>query len=67
MTIEWIRDKKPTVTGIIHASLDGLCGITPAAGFVGFTGAIIIGLIVGAICSYNELVQRKLGYDDPSS
>jgi len=63
--IEWVRNGRPTVLGIITGAVAGLVGITPAAGFVGIGGAIAIG--AGAtIISYLfvALFKEKFGYDD---
>ncbi len=63
--LDWIINKKPTVIGICTGAVAGLVAITPAAGFVGVTGAIIIGIVVSLICFYMVgVVKHKLGYDD---
>jgi Amt family ammonium transporter len=63
--LDWILNKKPTVVGISTGAVAGLVAITPAAGFVGVGGAIIIGLMVSALCFYMvSVVKGKLGYDD---
>ncbi|WP_297446397.1 ammonium transporter [Desulfurobacterium sp.] len=65
MIIEWMRDGHPTVLGIVSGVVAGLVGITPAAGFVGIIGALIIG-ITSAIVGYFgvAILKPKLGYDD---
>ncbi|PYE88935.1 ammonium transporter [Phyllobacterium leguminum] len=65
MFAEWIVAKKPSVLGIISGAVAGLVAVTPAAGFVNPTGALIIGLIAGVVC-YIAAVKLKhaLGYDD---
>ena len=63
--IEWIFDKKPTVVGISTGAVAGLVAITPAAGFVGVGGALLIGLISAVVCFLMvAVVKSKLGYDD---
>lgn len=63
--LEWVINKKPTVVGISTGAVAGLVAITPAAGFVGVGGAIIIGLLVSVICyTMVAVVKAKLGYDD---
>lgn len=63
--IEWIFDKRPTVVGISTGAVAGLVAITPAAGFVGVGGALIIGLVVSIVCFFMvAFVKVKLGYDD---
>jgi len=63
--LDWIIDKRPTVVGISTGAVGGLVAITPAAGFVGVTGALIIGVVVSLICfCMVAYVKPKLGYDD---
>lgn len=65
MTIEWIYSKKPTVLGLASGAVAGLVAITPAAGFVNISGAIIIGLLAGIIPFFAvAVVKHKIGYDD---
>jgi Amt family ammonium transporter len=63
--IEWILFKKPTLLGAASGIVAGLVAITPAAGFVDVSGAMIIGL-VGSIVGFFgvALLKKKLGYDD---
>ena len=63
--IEWIIDKRPTTVGISTGAVAGLVAITPAAGFVGVGGALLIGVTVSLICFVMvAYVKPKLGYDD---
>ena len=63
--LDWVIDKKPTVIGISTGAIAGLAAITPAAGFVGVSGAMAIGAIVSIICfCMVAYVKPKLGYDD---
>ncbi|MDD2612317.1 MAG: ammonium transporter [Bacteroidales bacterium] len=63
--LDWFVGKKPTIVGICTGAVAGLVAITPAAGFVGVTGALIIGLTVSVICFVMvAYVKPKLGYDD---
>lgn len=65
MTIEWIRHGKPSVLGIVTGMVAGLGTITPASGFVGPGGALLIGLIAGVVCFYaTQWIKRKLLIDD---
>src|SRR5262250_1116259 len=50
MFVEWMVAKKPSVLGMISGAVAGLVAITPASGFVDPRGALVIGLIAGAIC-----------------
>ncbi|WP_299977929.1 ammonium transporter [uncultured Pseudoteredinibacter sp.] len=65
MTIEWLRHGKPSVLGIVTGMVAGLGTITPASGFVGPGGALIIGLVAGVVCFYaTQWIKRKLLIDD---
>jgi len=55
---------KPTMLGAASGAVAGLVAITPAAGFVGSTAAIIIGFFAGIICYLGILAKERLGYDD---
>jgi len=50
MGIEWYSHGKPTLVGAATGAIAGLASITPASGFVGPIGGIIIGLLSGVIC-----------------
>jgi ammonium transporter, Amt family len=50
LTIEWVKFDKPSVVGITTGAVAGLATITPASGYVGPAGALVIGFIGGAIC-----------------
>ena len=63
--LDWFIDKRPTVVGISTGAVAGLVAITPAAGFVGVGGALIIGVAVSVVCFIMvAYVKPKLGYDD---
>jgi Amt family ammonium transporter len=65
MFCEWIVIKKPSLLGIISGAVAGLVAITPAAGFVNPTGALIIGIVSGIGCYLAAVhLKRALGYDD---
>lgn len=65
MTMEWIRFGKPSVLGIVTGMVAGLGTITPASGFVGPMGALIIGLAAGFVCFWaTQAVKRKFEIDD---
>jgi len=62
---EWIMLRKPTLLGAASGAVAGLVAITPAAGFVDVTGAIVIGLVAGILGWFGVFVlKKKLGYDD---
>lgn len=65
MFAEWIGKGKPSVLGIISGAVAGLVAITPAAGFVGILGALVIGIVAGVVCYWSATwLKIKLGYDD---
>ncbi|MBS1137040.1 MAG: amt [Proteobacteria bacterium] len=62
---EWMMKGKPSMLGAASGAVAGLVAITPACGFVGPMGAIIIGLLAGAICLWGvNGLKRLLGADD---
>jgi ammonium transporter, Amt family len=65
MFMEWWRYGKPSVLGLVTGMVAGLGTITPASGFVGPTGAVLIGAIAGLVCFLaTQLLKRKLHIDD---
>ncbi|OYY50713.1 MAG: ammonia channel protein [Methylophilaceae bacterium 17-44-8] len=65
MFVEWFGKSKPSMLGAASGAVAGLVAITPACGFVGPVGAIIIGFLVSPICYFFVTkVKYMLGYDD---
>ena len=65
LTIEWIKFGKPSLVGLVTGTIAGLATITPASGFVGPTGAIILGLAGGIFCYIAvDFVKSALKIDD---
>jgi ammonium transporter, Amt family len=65
MAVEWWRFGKPSVLGIVTGTVAGLGTITPASGFVGPLGAIIIGGLAGSVCFFaTHFLKRTLHVDD---
>lgn len=65
MMIEWMRYGKPSALGLVTGMVAGLGTITPASGFVGPGGALIIGLLAGIVCFIaTQYLQRVLKIDD---
>ena len=63
--VEWKLKGKPSLLGAISGAVAGLVGITPAAGLVGPGGALIIGIVTGALCVWGvNGLKRMLGADD---
>ena len=50
--IEWVKFGKPSVVGIVTGTIAGLASITPASGFVGPIGAVVIGIASGFVCQW---------------
>lgn len=65
MTIEWLKFGKPTALGAVTGMVAGLGTITPASGFVGPAGGLVIGIMAG-ICCFNATLylKQKLHIDD---
>ena len=65
MTMEWVKHGKPSVLGIVTGMVAGLGTITPASGFVGPGGALLIGLSAGVICYYaTQAIKQRWKIDD---
>jgi Amt family ammonium transporter len=65
MLVEWSRYGKPSLLGVITGMVAGLGTITPASGFVGPGGALVIGFVAGIVCfSATQLLKRVLHIDD---
>jgi Amt family ammonium transporter len=62
---EWIIKRKPSLLGAASGAVAGLVAVTPACGFIGPMGALVIGLLAGAICLWGVTGLKKLlGADD---
>ncbi|HUI20278.1 MAG TPA: ammonium transporter [Methylocella sp.] len=65
MFTEWLFKGKPSLLGMVSGAVAGLVAVTPASGFAGPMGSIVLGLVAGsacfAMCAY---VKRLFGYDD---
>ncbi|MBF0425410.1 MAG: ammonium transporter [Magnetococcales bacterium] len=65
VTMEWTRHGKPSVLGIVTGMVAGLGTITPASGFVGPVGGVVIGAIAGVVCYFATMtLKQKLKIDD---
>jgi ammonium transporter, Amt family len=65
LAIEWMRFDKPSIVGITTGAVAGLATITPASGYVGPAGALVIGLAGGTFCYLMvDLVKRRFRIDD---
>ena len=65
LLIEWIRYGKPSALGAVTGMVAGLGTITPASGFVGPAGALVIGICAGTVCFFaTNFMKQKLKIDD---
>jgi Amt family ammonium transporter len=64
LLVEQVRDGKPTTLGAASGAVAGLVAITPACGFVNPLGAIVVGLVAGAVCAMAVSLKYKFGFDD---
>ena len=65
MAVEWMRFGRPTLLGVVTGMIAGLGIISPAAGFVGPLGALLMGVMAGFICFFAiHWIKRKLVIDD---
>ena len=65
MLIEWLRYGKPSALGAVTGMVAGLGTITPASGFVGPAGALVIGIAAGAVCLFaTTFMKQQLKIDD---
>jgi Amt family ammonium transporter len=65
MLAEWLIKGKPSLLGIVTGAVAGLVAVTPAAGFSGPVGAIVLGLVAGVVCLFFcSAIKHMFGYDD---
>ncbi len=65
MFIEWLRFGRPSLVGIVTGMVAGLATVTPASGFIGIPGGLIIGLAGGVACYVAvDLIRVRLKIDD---
>jgi Amt family ammonium transporter len=62
---EWLVKGKPSLLGMVSGAVAGLVAVTPASGFAGPMGSVVLGLVVSPVClMFVSTVKNKLGYDD---
>jgi len=65
MFMEWMLKGKPSLLGAASGAVAGLVAITPAAGFAGPMGAIVLGAVAGVVCLWAVTgLKKAMGYDD---
>jgi ammonium transporter, Amt family len=63
--VEWGAKGKPSLLGLVSGAIAGLVAVTPASGFAGPMGSIVLGLVSGAVCYlFCSTVKNAFGYDD---
>lgn len=62
---EWLHKGKPSMLGAASGAVAGLVAITPACGYVGVIGALVLGLLAGVVCLWGvNGLKKLLGADD---
>ena len=65
MLAEWMHKGKPSLLGLVSGVVVGLVAVTPASGFAGPMGSIILGIVAGVVCFiFCTGIKNALGYDD---
>jgi Amt family ammonium transporter len=65
MSVEWMAKGKPSLLGLASGLIAGLVAVTPASGFAGPMGALILGIIAGVVCYFFcTTIKNAFGYDD---
>ena len=65
IAIEWVKLGKPSALGFATGAIAGLAAVTPASGFIGPEGAVVIGITSGVVCWWAATqLKIRLGYDD---
>jgi ammonium transporter, Amt family len=64
LILAWILEKKPKFLGLLTGAVAGLATITPAAGYVTTSSAVIIGIVSGIVCYFAVSLKNKLKWDD---
>jgi Amt family ammonium transporter len=65
LLVEWSGKGHPSLLGAVSGAIAGLVAVTPAAGLIGPMGAIVLGVVAGAVCyAFCSSVKHAFGYDD---
>jgi ammonium transporter, Amt family len=64
ITVEQVRDGRPTTFGAASGVIAGLVAITPSCGTVNTLGAAVVGVAAGIVCSFAVGAKFRFGYDD---
>jgi Amt family ammonium transporter len=65
MFAEWITKGHPSLLGAVSGAVAGLVAVTPACGYAGPMGAMVLGLVAGVVCLFFcTVIKNAIGYDD---
>jgi Amt family ammonium transporter len=64
LLVEWARGRQPKFVGLLTGAVAGLATITPAAGYVSPSTAVIFGIASGIICYFAITIKNRQGWDD---
>jgi Amt family ammonium transporter len=65
LLVEWAAKGKPSLLGMVSGAVAGLVAVTPASGFAGPMGSVVLGLAVSPICFvFVSTIKNAIGYDD---
>jgi ammonium transporter, Amt family len=64
LLVEWARGRQPKFVGLLTGAVAGLATITPCAGYVAPTTAVIVGVISGVVCYFAVTLKNQLRWDD---
>src|SRR6266436_3564820 len=64
LVLEWADVRRPNFVGLMTGAVAGLAAITPAAGYVSFGIASVIGFSAGLVCYYAIAIKKIVGWDD---
>jgi Amt family ammonium transporter len=64
LIIAWMLEKKPKFVGLLTGSIAGLAAVTPAAGYISTTSAVIIGILASVVCYGAVDLKNRLHWDD---
>jgi Amt family ammonium transporter len=64
LVLEWANVRRPNFVGLMTGAVAGLAAITPAAGYVSFGAAPVIGVLAGLVCYYAVAIKKVIGWDD---
>jgi ammonium transporter, Amt family len=65
LLVEWVFKHKPSLLGMLSGSVSGLVAVTPASGFAGPMGCLVLGLVAGILCFFGcTILKNRINYDD---